>query len=497
MHHAPMLTTMLAPNTFTTWLPKLHIRSADHARKFTKLAQSLLLIAASAASTGNRLLANEVTHWNEVATRAAFDSGLSGNPVFESRVYALTFAAVHNALNGIDRRYKPYAVHVPITSDASPEAAVATAAHDVLLDQFNQLVAYGFSSQQSSIDSAFAASLAQIPNGRAKANGVIVGRAAALSILALRAGDGWNTQLVLDPAYPQGTEPGEYRFTPGSTFAFLPHWGNIPPFVLRSGQQFRPRPPFPINSARYTQDFNEIKALGGDGIITPSARTPEQTEIALFWVESSPLMWNRITRTVSVSKGINLWESARLFALLNLALADGYISTFNTKYFYNFWRTVTAIREGNADGNPDTVGDPNWTPLVVTPPIPDYDSGHAVECGAASRILQHFFRTDQVSFRVCSTSLPSGQTCLDASPRTRSFNSFSEAAEENGLSRILVGFHFRHAVNKGIAHGQKISDWVVRHALRPVVDQDADRDDDRVDDGDDDSEKADVQSADQ
>jgi hypothetical protein len=431
-----------------------------------KLAPVLMAFTLWFASTANPLMADEVLKWNEVATKAASDSGVSGIPLFEARVYAITFAAIHDALNGVDRRYSSYASTLPLTPGASPEIAVATAAHDVLLDQFSQLIAYGFASEQPFIEAEYTASLAQIPDGAAKASGILLGRAAAAAVLALRAGDGWNTQPLLDPTYPQGTLPGQYRFTPGSSFVLLPRWGDVPPFVLKSSAQFRPPAPYPINSKRYTEDFNEVKALGGDGGMTQSARTPDQTEIALFWVESSPLMWNRIGRTVASSQGLTLWENARLFALLNLGLADGYIASFGDKYFYNYWRPVTAIREGNNDGNPDTAGDPQWTPLVVTPPLPDYDSGHAVEGGTAAGILQGFFHNDRISFAVCSTTLPPGETCASANPRTRSFNSFSEAAAENGVSRILVGFHFRHAVEEGILHGQKIADWVVGHVLR-------------------------------
>jgi hypothetical protein len=432
------------------------------------LSSVVAVFAVCFASTANPLRADEVIKWNEVATKAASDSGVTGIPLFEARIYAITFAAVHDALNGIDRRYTPYAFSLPVTPGASPEAAVATAAHDVLLDQFGQLAAapYGFGSPLSFIEAEYTASLAQIPSGPAKASGITLGKAAAQAVLALRAGDGWNTQPLFDTTYPQGTAPGQYRFTPGFNFVLLPKWGDLPPFVLKDGRQFRPPAPYPIDSKRYTQDFSEVKALGGDGVTTPSARTLDQTEIALFWVESSPLMWNRIGRTVASSQRLELWENARLFALLNLGLADGYIASFGDKYFYNYWRPVTAIQEGNNDGNPDTVGDPNWTPLVATPPLPDYDSGHAVEGGTAAGVLQGFFLTDRINFAMCSTTLPPGQTCESANPRTRSFNSFSEAAEENGLSRILVGFHFRNAVEEGIAHGRKIADWVVAHALR-------------------------------
>jgi hypothetical protein len=273
---------------------------------------------------------------------------------------------------------------------------------------------------------------------------------------------------VQDFNYPQGTAPGEYRFTPPFNFVFLPQWGTLPPFTLHNAAQFRPGAPYLTKSKRYTEDFNEVKSLGGDGITTPSARTADQTEIALFWYESSPLGWNRIARTVSAAAGLTLWENARLFALLNLALADGYIATMDTKVHYNYWRPITAIRAAATDGNPDTDADPTWTPLLPTPPIPDYDSGHSVEGGAAAQVLKRFFDTDTVSFSTCSTTLPAGSNCYDPSPVTRSFTSFSQAADENGLSRILVGIHFRKAVTAGIEQGRKIGDHAVNVYLKPV-----------------------------
>jgi hypothetical protein len=211
-----------------------------------------------------------------------------------------------------------------------------------------------------------------------------------------------------------------------------------------------------------------VKRLGGDGVTTPSERTPDQTEIALFWVESSPLQWNRIARTVAEDAGLDLWENARLFGLLNMALADGYIGSFETKYLYNYWRPVTAIQTADTDGNPDTAVDPTWTPLVQTPPIPDHDSAHSVEGGAAAQVLLRFFGTDEISFETCSLTLPPGSTCNDAAMVTRSFTSFSEAAEENGISRILVGFHFRNAVEQGVKHGRRIGNLAVSKFLRPV-----------------------------
>ena len=395
-------------------------------------------------------------------------AGVPGNPLFESRVYAITHAAIHDALNAIDRRYEPYAFHGSVTPGASPEAAVATAAYQVLINQFNLLRAYDFPSQQAMLDAAYTSSLALIPNGPAKVQGIAVGTSAANAILRLRANDGWDKQVLLDTGYPQGTAPGEFRFIPGTNFAFLPMWGNLPPFALFRANQFRPGPPHRIDSNRYAEDFNEIKDLGGDGVTTPSARTPEQTQIALFWLESAPLGWNRIARILAASTRLGLWESARLHGLLNLALADGYITNWDTKHHYNRWRPITAIREAATDGNPDTKADPRWTSLAPTPPGPEYDSGHALEGGAAAAIFKRFFGTDNISFATCSTTLPAVSTCNDPKPVTRSFTSFSQAARENALSRILVGYHFRNAINRGLRHGRKVGRHTFEQFLRPL-----------------------------
>ena len=180
-----------------------------------------------------------------------------------------------------------------------------------------------------SVEADYAAALGAISDGRAKTRGIEVGKAAAAAILALRSADGADTPLIVTD-YPEGTNPGEYRFTPDTPFVFAPGWGNVTPFVLRDSSQFRPGPPYAVTSRKYTADFVEVKRLGGDGITTPSARTPEQTEIALFWLESSPLQWNRIARAVSTKTQLDLWEQARLYGLLNMALADGYIGSFDT-----------------------------------------------------------------------------------------------------------------------------------------------------------------------
>ena len=390
------------------------------------------------------------------------------NPLHESRLYAMMHVAIHDALNAIDRRSRPYAFDAQGDSGASRDAAVAAAARDVLVPLISQLPFPPACLQAgiASVEADYAASLGAVPDGAAKTQGIQIGQASAAAILALRAGDGSDTPLR-DFAYPQGTNPGEYRFTPGFNFVFAPGWANVTPFVLNHSSQFRPSPPYEVNSNKYTADFNEVKGLGGNGITTPSARTLEQTEIGLFWIESSPLAWNRIARSVSASRGLGLWENARLFGLLNLALADGYIGSWDAKFHFSYWRPVTAIQTADTDGNPDTVADPTWTPLQVTYPMPDYDSAHSVEGGAAAEVLKEFFGTDNISFTACSLTLPVGSRCTDPSPVLRSYASFSQAAEENGLSRILIGIHFRHAVEEGIQHGQKIGKHAVNLFLKP------------------------------
>jgi PAP2 superfamily len=223
-----------------------------------------------------------------------------------------------------------------------------------------------------------------------------------------------------------------------------------------------------VSKKKYTADFDEVKSLGGDGITTPSERTADQTEIALYWYESSPLKWNRVARIVSAEEGLELWENARLFGLLNMALADGYIAMVDTKNHYNYWRPVTAIQTGDTDGNPDTTGDPGWTPLRLTPPNPDYASGHSIEGGAGAEVLKQFFGTDQISFEDCSVTLPAGSTCSDPAPVIRSYTSFSQAAAENAYSRILIGFHFRKSVEEGTDYGRKIGKRAANLYLRPV-----------------------------
>ena len=421
---------------------------------------------------------NVVLEWNATAGSAARAGCLSpaNDPLHEARMYALAHIAMHDALNAIDRRFTPYAYDAQAPAGTSPAAAVAAAAHDALAAALGDLPSELFPPAcgldgLAVVDAAYNAALAAIPDGDAKTNGIATGQAAAAAIVALRANDHANDAPLVDTS-PRGGPPGEYQFTPGTPFAFAPKWGSVTPFALTDSSQFASGPPYPLTSKRYAEDFNEVKRLGGGGAgdPTPSARTADQTQIALFWVESSPLAWNRMARAIVADRGLDLWESARLFGLLNMGMTDGYIGTFQEKYVYNFWRPVTAIHRAAEDGNPDTAPAPDWQPLVGTPPIPDHDSGHSVEGGVAATIMRRVLGTDRISFEVCSLTLPAGQTCDDSAPVLRSFDRLSDAADENGESRILVGFHFRHAVVDGIAHGSKIGNWTVAHNMESVTD---------------------------
>ena len=434
---------------------------------FNIFALFLLLIM----SWSRLVNADAVTDWNENAGEAAKAACLSpaDDPLHESRMYAMVHIAIHDALNAINRRSRPYTFDSQAPAGASIDVAVAAAAHDVLVALINQNPSIFppecITAGLASVEADYAAALAAIPDGVAKTQGIDVGHASAVAILALRASDGSDT-LLIDTDYPQGTQPGQWRFTPGFPFAFAPEWANVTPFVLRDASQYSPGPSYKLTSRKYAGDVNEVQRLG---VKTGSARTPEQTQIGFFWIESSPLSWNRIARAVSASEGLDLWENARLFGLLNMAMADGYIGTFDTKFHYNFWRPITAIQFADTDGNPATTADPAWEPLAPTPPIPDYDSGHSVEGGTAAQVFKRFFKDDDINFTACSLSLPvAAERCGGASEVRRSFRSFTQAAEENGVSRIYNGFHFRDAVNTGIKHGRKIGDRAVNLFLKPV-----------------------------
>jgi hypothetical protein len=425
--------------------------------------------------------ADAITDWNANAGAAAVAAclGPDGNPLHESRLYAMVHLAAHDAVNAIHRRSRPYAYSDGARAGTSADAAVAAAAHAVLVSQI-PLAGVPPECANAGVaraESDYIKALAAIAGGAGKTRGIALGNAAAAAVIARRAHDGSNAPLV-DPQFPQGIALGEWRFTPGSPpIAFAAAWGQVTPFALRDAAQFRPEPPLAVGCAnrhpqtergcrRYADDLEEVRRLGGDGVSAPSARSAEQTEIALFWLESSPLAWNRIARGVSAARGLDLAQNARLFALLNAAQADGYVASWATKYYYRFWRPVTAIREGDRDANPGTAGDAAWMSLRPTPPVPDYESAHAVQGAAAAEVMKSVIGHGPIAFSACSLTLP-GRTCNDPQPAWRHFHSLEQAAAENGDSRVYIGFHFRDAVEKGLKHGRQVGQWTVDNILLP------------------------------
>ncbi len=415
---------------------------------------------------------NVAQRWSEVSGRAAIAACISpgADALHESRMYAMASLAAHDAANAIDRRYTSYALRGVHRPGASVTAAVSSAYRTTLLAAIAELPDMFADCRPAAVqvvEDAYAAELGRVRSGPAKDAGVALGVDAARAVIAGRAGDGSDTPLLV-PDYPQGTLPGQWRFTPDRPFAAGPGWGGVRTFALRGGEGRHVEPAYPLRSRAYARDLAEVKRLGGDGVTTPSARTADQTQAALFWLESSPLQWNRIARSILVARHADTWESLRLFGLLNMAMADGYIVSFDVKYRAPFWRPVTAIREANADGNRRTTADPTWTPLEVTPPLPDHDSAHSVEGAAAAGVMAMVFGTDRISFSTCSLTLPEGQQCDDVTPTKRHFDSLSQSAVENANSRVWVGIHFRHATTVGLRHGFAVARFVTDDLLRPL-----------------------------
>jgi len=443
-----------------------HIARRHYLRTAVILAVLLVL---PIAITPVLAVQDSVTRWNILAVAGTITAGEGAVP--QSRTLAVVQVAVHDALNAIDRRYQPYAYTGIAEDDASPDAAVATAAHDALVGIISvgaSLPGFGSPAQQANAvaaaDAAYAADLAAIPDGLPKTHGIAVGQAAASAILALRSSD----HATVFVPYTPGTLPGQWRPTPNPVPfdppaaadhlpAALPGWGLVTPFVLRTSEQFLPDGPPALTSEAYANDYNEVKAIGSK---LSGLRTADQTMLARFWYEPSASMWSRIARVTAEANGLDSWERARLLALVNLAMADGFIAGFETKYLYNFWRPITAIRAGDTDGNDATVADPAWESLLNTPMIPDYTSTHSVLGGAAAAVLQEFFGTDYVSFSVTSGAPFAGLT--------RSFFSFSEAAQENADSRVYAGIHFRTACRDGVRQGRHIGQFAIQHYLLPV-----------------------------
>jgi len=395
--------------------------------------------------------ADMVTDWNSVALTAIKADRTS--PPKAARALAILHVSIYDACNGISHNNQPYYATGKPPGVASKEAAIAAAAHAVLVQLFP--------AQQNAFDVAYAYSLEGIADGPAQSVGISWGESVADTILQERSGDGSDTVVGYTPGSGAGIwVPTPPAFAP----ALLPNWPSVTPFAMTSGSQFRPPLPPGRDSAQWASDFNLTKELGRSDSATRSA---EQTAIARFWADGGgtvtpPGHWNVIAGDVANQRGNSLDQNARLFALLNIAEADAAIIAWDCKYAFNFWRPITAIPNADIDGNPDTVSDPDWTPLLVTPNFPEYISGHSTFSGAAAAVLAVFFGSDDIAFTTTSEDLPGV---------SRSYSSFSQAAEEAGMSRIYGGIHFLSANLNGLASGAELGGFVVENFLLPMPGQ--------------------------
>ena len=367
--------------------------------------------------------------------------------VHPTRSLAITQLAVYDAVNAIQGGTAPYLRGHPAPRAASPDAAAAAAAHTVLLALFP--------SQQPAIDSQYQVSLSQVGGGAHVRQGIRVGTDAAEAILAARANDG---AAATPPPFTPQAGPGEYQLTPPSfQQPVFTHWAAVRPFALRTGDQFRPPAPPSVTSSRYTADFNEVKSLGQ---MNSATRTAEQTQIGQFW-GAAPVqnVWNQIAQTAGMAHDNTLAQNARMFAMLDTSVADGVIALYDSKYAYHRWRPVTAVQAADNDGNPDTAGDPAWTPLATTALDPSYAGAHAEISASAATALRAFFGSDRQDLSLTNATLPGV---------TRSFQSFSQAADEASVSRIYAGQHFRYDEDAGQALGAQVGDFVSTHILGPV-----------------------------
>jgi len=402
-----------------------------------------------------RAQADAVSDWNLIAIqRIGAEVPQHPTPLVFLDM-AIVQIAVYDAVQAIEKQYKPYHVQIPGAS-GSPDAAAAKAARDVLINLLP--------GQSMAIDNQY--NLYITTHGLSNDPGIAVGTTAAAGIIALRSNDGRNPPGQVP--FVGGTAPGEWHPTdsfitpkvpaPFSPMA-IPWVANVTPFALKSGDQFRAVAPPPLNSHRYTEAYDEVKAMGAR---FNSERTAEQTNLAYFWALNYPAVWNRVVRDMAASQSLPISENSRLSAFVNVSMADAIITSWDSKITYNFWRPLTAIRLGNDDTNSDTVGDPTWEPLVNTPNYPDYTSGANNASGAATRSLALYFGTDEMTFTVFTTNTTAGI------PTSITYSKFSDAAEDVVNARIWEGIHFRFADEEARKQGRHVAQWVFGKILKPI-----------------------------
>lgn len=394
-----------------------------------------------------------IAAWNQIAETAVKNA--SHPPPVAALDFAIVHLAIYDAVESIDGRYQTYHTRVP-GATGSMSAAAATAAYNVLVGLFGD---------SGNLDTAYSGFLAA--NGiNPEDPGIAVGAQVAAAMLALRSNDGrfppnfppflgstaigqWRPTLSLLPGAPPSLAPG-----------LTPWVASVTPFTMKSDSQFRVDPPPDLTSTQWAEDYNEVSAFGS---LTSTVRTPEQTEIGYFWADSGPVLWQNALRYISRTYVSDIGDAARMYALAEASLADAQIACWDSKYYYNFWRPITAIRLGDQDGNPTTDVDPDWQPLINTPNFPEYPPGHVSTSGAISHMLKLFFGTDEVTFQMTTTN-------PHAVNQSRTFTRFSQAEDEVIDARVYEGIHYRTSGRVGRAQGLRVANWIFKNYFLSIGD---------------------------
>ena len=392
---------------------------------------------------------NPIADWHAVMESSVASTGRKN--VVALPYFAYVDVAMYDAVNSIDERFQPFAVNVHAPGGASKDAAAASAAHDVLT--------HYFPAQAATFDAALANSLAAIPDGQSKTDGINVGKAVAAQWLTLRAGDGLEAVIVYTPGHGPGiwepvpTYPAPPPNTPPAPVGV---WmTQFKPFAMHSADQFlaEVRPPLALTSEAWARDFNRTKDYGAHNSVV---RTTSQTEIGLFWTDNAAAQYSRAFRGLIASQGLDTASAARLAAMYSVAASDAGTACMNAKYHFAFWRPYTAIHDADTDGNPGTAADPNWIPLAVTPGHPEYPANHGCVTEAVMDAMTEFFETDEIPFSVTST----------VTGTTHSFDSFEQVVSEVDNARIYGGMHFHHSVKEGNRLGRMVTEFVLKHHFR-------------------------------
>ena len=403
------------------------------------IAAPLLLVPAAAR-------ADVVHDWNTIMLTTIN----AQSPFAQARFGAITQLAVFEAVNACTREYEPYLGTIVAPAGASPEAAAIAAAHAVLKNYFP--------GSAQTLDAAYANSLAAIPDGQAKSDGIGVGAAAAAAMIALRANDG---SAPLQTFLPSSTDPGVWQPTPPAFGpGILLNWRNVTPFGIRSSDQFRLRPPPALTSQKYRKAYDEIKAVGE---INSTMRPKDRADVANYYALTPPTqVFDLAVQQVTIAQKRSLSENARAFALINMAISDALVAVFDTKYFYVFWRPVTAIRAGDIDGNPNTESDVNWTPFITTPPFPGYASAHAAGCGAARKISELLFGAGGHAITLSNPALVGV---------VLHYTTFHDLTEDVDDARVYGGIHFRFEQREGGRLGRQVGKYTIEHNLRSLTNE--------------------------